>query len=190
MSAEKIIQEIKKDSDRQIKEIFKEAENKAKQIIQENKKDAELQEEKILEKGKIQSENIKKILISKANQDAKKEIMGAQEKIIQECFIKAQHKLSTLSEKDYSELVNSLVQDGKKKLGEKCTIFVSRAIDKKIVEKNGLKVTGNIEASGGIILKSMDGKITLNHTFDGILKREKDKIRIKVGKLLFSKDME
>jgi len=89
MSAEKIIQEIKKDSDRQIKEIFKEAENKAKQIIQENKKDAELQAEKILEKGKIQSENIKKILISKANQDAKKEIMGAQEKIIQECFIKA-----------------------------------------------------------------------------------------------------
>jgi len=36
----------------------------------------------------------------------------------------------------------------------------------------------------------MDGKITLNHTFDGILKREKDKIRIKVGKMLFSKDME
>jgi V/A-type H+-transporting ATPase subunit E len=190
MSAEKILKEIKKDSEKQIKEILKEAEIKGKQIIQQTKDDAELQAEKILEKGKIQSENIKKILISKANQDTKKEIMSAQEKIIEECFNKAQYKLSTLGEKEYSELVNFLIKNGKNKFGNKCTIIASRYIDKKIAEKNNLKVTGNIESTGGIILKSIDGKITLDYTFDGILKREKDKIRIKVGKLLFSKDME
>ena len=50
----------------------------------------------------------------------------------------------------------------------------------------GLKVTGAVEASGGVILKSSDGGITLDNTFEGILKRKKNEIRIKVGKLLFS----
>ena len=50
----------------------------------------------------------------------------------------------------------------------------------------GLKITGNVDASGGIILTSGDGQITLDNTFDGILERKKDRIRIKVGKLLFS----
>jgi len=49
-----------------------------------------------------------------------------------------------------------------------------------------LEVIGTIEASGGILLKSGNGRITLDHTFDGILKRERNQIRIKVGKLLFS----
>ena len=49
-----------------------------------------------------------------------------------------------------------------------------------------MHATGNVDASGGIILESVDGQITLDNTFDGILEREKNRIRIKVGKLLFS----
>jgi vacuolar-type H+-ATPase subunit E/Vma4 len=63
---------------------------------------------------------------------------------------------------------------------------VSKDEDKEIAKNLGLKVTGNVDASGGIILKSGDGQITLDNTFDGILERKKDRIRIKVGKLLFS----
>lgn len=50
----------------------------------------------------------------------------------------------------------------------------------------GLTITGNIEVSGGVILKSSDGKITLDNTFEGILGRKKDEMRRRVGKLLFS----
>jgi len=64
--------------------------------------------------------------------------------------------------------------------------IVSKDEDKEIAKNLGLKVTGNVDASGGIILKSGDKQITLDNTFDGILKRKKDIIRIKVGKLLFS----
>ena len=116
--------------------------------------------------------------------------MNAREKIIDDCFIKAHHKLSTLDEKKYKEIVNFLMRDGSKKLGGKCTVIVSRDIDKKIAKNIGLEITGSVESSGGIILQSNDGKVTLDHTFAGILKREKDKIRIMVGKLLFSKDVE
>ena len=186
MTAEKIIERIKKDSEKEIDQILKEAEKQATKIIQDAKKETGQESGKILQLGKKQSENIKKILVSKASQDAKREIMNAREKIIDECFTKAHHGLSTLNEAEYRKIVTKLMEDGFKKLDGKCTVVVSRSIDRKIAESMGLKVVGTVETSGGVILKSSDGKITLDNTFDGILKRKKGEIRIKVGKVLIS----
>jgi len=185
MSAEKIIDQIKKDSQKEINQIIKDAEKQSDQIIKNAKSEAKKQVDKILEDGSIKSENISKILISKATQDTKREIMNAREKIIDECFVKAHHKLSTLNELKYKNIVRKLMRDGQKKLSGNCTVKISRPIDKQIAKDLGLEITGSVESSGGIILASGDGRIILDHTFDGILKREKDKIRIKVGKLLF-----
>ena len=186
MTAEKILERIKKDSEKEIKEILKEAEKQAASIINDAKKEAKHEVEKILSDGKRQGDNIKKIIVSKANQDAKREIMTAREKIIEECFTKAHHKLSTLKEAEYKKTVAKLMRDGCKKLEGQCTIAVSRDIDREIAESMGVKVYGTVETAGGVVIKSGDGRITLDHTFDGILKRKKDEIRRKVGKLLFS----
>jgi len=186
MSAEKIIEQIKKDSEKEVKQIKKEAEQQAKIILENAKKEAEKEAKTILENGTKQSENLKKILISKANQDLKRDMMNVRETIINECFTKAHHGLSILKGKGYEKLVRKLIEDGQKKLGESCNVLVTRDTDKKIAEQLGIKIDGTVESSGGVVLKSADGKVTLDHTFDGILKREKDKIRIKVGKLLFS----
>jgi len=186
MTAEKIIEQIKKDSEKEINKIIKDAKEHAASIIKDAKKEAEQESNKIITDGMQKSENIKKILISKANQDSKREIMNAREKIIEECFTKAHHELSILKGKDYEEIVKKLIEDGRKKLGEKCSLLVSRAADKTIAGYLNIPVDGSIETSGGVIIKSAGGRVTLDHTFDGILKREKDKIRRKVGTLLFS----
>lgn len=185
MTAEKIIEQINKDTEIEIKKIKKDAEDQAKIIISNTKKEAEEDIKKILSDGKIKSENIKKIHISKANQDIKREIMNAREQIIEQCFSKAHHELSILKGKNYEKIVNNLIKDGMKKLGGKCSIIISRAADKIIAGKLGLSVVGRIEKTGGVIIKSADGKVTLDYTFDGILEREKGKIRRKVGKILF-----
>jgi V/A-type H+-transporting ATPase subunit E len=185
MTAEKIIQQINKDSEKEIKQILNEAKKQACEIIDNAKREAEQESNKILSEGKKQGENISKILISKAGQDAKKEMMNAREKIIKECFIKAHHSLSTLNKEQYRTLVTKLIKNGAKKLGEQCKILVSRDIDKEIAKDMGLKITGTVETSGGVVLKSADGKIILDHTFDGILERKRNEIRIKVGMLLF-----
>jgi vacuolar-type H+-ATPase subunit E/Vma4 len=112
--------------------------------------------------------------------------MSAREKIIDECFTKAQHELSILKGEYYERLVRKLIRDGQEKLGRNCTALTTRDVDKKIAKDLGINITGTVESSGGIVLKSADGKVILDHTFDGILKREKNQIRIKVGKLLFS----
>jgi vacuolar-type H+-ATPase subunit E/Vma4 len=186
MSAEKIIEQIKKDTEKEVKHIKQEAEKQAKTIIEFAKDKAKLEAEKILKNGIKQSENLKKILMAKANQEIKKEIMNAKEKIIGNCFTKAHHELSILKGEKYERIVRKLIKDGQEKLGRKCIVLITRDADKKIAKELGINVVGKIESSGGIILKSTDEKIILDHTFDGILKREKDKIRIKVGSLLFS----
>lgn len=187
MTAEKIISRIKSDSEKEIKQILKEAEKQAEIIIKDAKEAAKKEADKISAEGKKQSDNIQKILTSKANQDIKRDIMNAREKLIEECFTKAHHKLSILEEAEYKKIVTRLIEDGYKKLDGKCEIIVSRDIDRKIAEDMGLKIAGKIETAGGVILKSIDGRITLDHTFDGIIKRKKDEIRRKIGKLLFSK---
>jgi len=78
------------------------------------------------------------------------------------------------------------MEDGCKKLERHCNVLISRGIDKEIAKNMDIKVIGTVETAGGIIIKSNDGRITLDHTFDGILKRKKEEIRRKVGKLLFS----
>ena len=186
MTAEKIIEQIKKDSDKEIKQILQEAKGQANSIIKDAKKEAEQESEKIISDGKQQGENIKRILISKANQDAKREIMNAREKIIEECFTKAHHELSILKGEEYEKIIKKLIVDGNKKLGEKGLLFVSRGAGKNIAKNLGIKIDGYVESSGGVLLKSSDGRVILDHTFDGILKREKDKMRRKIGAILFS----
>ena len=187
MSAEKIIEQIKKDAETEIKQIQKEAEKKGQTIILEAKKEAKEEAEKILKIGENQAENLYKIIISKENQNNKRKIMNFKEEIINECFIKAHQKFSTVKGRVYENTISKYVQKGVKKLDEDCIILTSRSEDKKILEKLGFKTSGNIEASGGIKILSKDGKIILDYTFDGILKRDRGKIRNKIGKLLFSK---
>jgi len=186
MSAEKIIDQIKKDSEKEIKKIKKDVDTQVKIIIDEAKKEAEQKSKEILEQGKKQADNIKKILISQSNQDSNRQKMNAREEVIDKCFNKAKEKLSKTSGNDYEKILDNLIKKGKTNIKGEIKVYTSRSSDKKIAEKHGLKVVGNVESIGGIILASNDGKITLDNTFEGILKREKDEIRNKVGKVLFS----
>jgi V/A-type H+-transporting ATPase subunit E len=186
MSAEKILERIKKDSEQEIRTLLKEAQKQSDDIIKAIKKDAKEESDTILKRGKQQAENIKKILISKASQDAKREIMKARENIIEDCFTKAHHSLSNLKGNAYKKIVTTLIKEGRKKLEGHGTLLVSREYDKDIAKTLNMPVSGSTTASGGIILKSEDGRVTLDYTFEGILKRKKDEIRIEVGKFLFT----
>ncbi len=91
-----------------------------------------------------------------------------------------------MNNNEYEKIINRFIEEGIKKIGDNCTIKTSKDIDKLIAEKHGIKVIGKIHSIGGIIIISRDGKITLDYTFEGIIKRKKDWIRIKIGKILFS----
>jgi V/A-type H+-transporting ATPase subunit E len=185
MSVEKIIERIQNDAEKQIKHIMDEAEKQSQTILKSAKVEAEKEAESILMNGQLESENEKKILISKAIQDIRRDMMNAREEIIEQCFSQALEKLASLSDDPYRKLVIALIKAGKKRLGENCTLSVSRTIDKEIAKQENVTVQGTVKSRGGIILHSADGTITIDNTFERVLNRKKDEIRIHVGKLLF-----
>ena len=185
MSAEKIIQRIQKDTEKQIQHMMEESEKQVKAIIQKAKEDAKQDAETIIRNGEIDSENSKKIMISKATQDIRRDMMNAKEEMIERCFSEALEKLKNLPDASYRAFVKTLIQTGKKRLGNQCSVSVSRAIDSEIAKEENVSVRGTIHSIGGVILYAPDDKITIDNTFEGLLNRKKDDIRIQVGKLLF-----
>jgi V/A-type H+-transporting ATPase subunit E len=185
MSAEKIIQQINKDSESEIKKIVKDAELQAKFIIENARKEAKIEAETITLEGEKQYENIKKIQISKAKQEIKHEIMNEKEKLIEKSFVQVYSELSKIDEDDYKKIITKLMKDSITKIGKDCKILASREIDKVIAKNLGLEVSGKVDAIGGFVVVSNDKRIKINNTFEGIINRKKDKIRAKVGNILF-----
>lgn len=186
MSVENIINQIKIDSDNEIKQILNEAKKKAELVMENEQKNAIIQSEQIISDGEKKSDSLKQIIISKENQKAKKNITKAKEEIIEKCFIDAINKIKKFPDNEYNKLIISYIEKGIKKIGKDCNVKISRENDKKITNKYKLKVIGKTNSIGGIILISNDGKITLDYTIESIIKREKDRIRIKIGKILFN----
>ena len=186
MSVEKIIQQINNDAESEIRKIIRDAEQQAKHIIEHAREEAEAESINIKLDGKKQSENTKKVLVAKAKQEIKHEIMNAKEKIIEESFLLVYSRLSKINEEQYKKIITKLMEKTKIKIGEDCKLLVSRDIDKTIAKNLGLDVLGTIDAIGGFVATSSDKRIKLNNTFEGIIDRNKDKLRVKVGKILFS----
>ena len=186
MSVETIIAQIEKDAEQEISRINQEAKEKAQVILDDARKEAQAQAKHLLARGKQQSDNLKKILISKASQEAKRDLMRAKEDVIDECFKKAFEQLSSMPNRDYESMITRLIKQSQKKLGVTGSLLISKDIDKNIAKTLNIPVEGTIKATGGVLFQSSDKTVTLDTTFDGILKRNRDIIRNKVGKLLFS----
>ncbi len=186
MTVEKIIKKIREDASETVKQIIGEAEEKAKEIIEEAKKEAKIEAEKIIEDGKKQGENIRRIHISKANQEAQRKIMAVKEEYIERCFKEALEKLHKLSSKEYKDTVGILIEGAKKSIDGNIVAYISRDEDEEILKNYDIPVKGRIKATGGVIIQSEDGSKRIDNTFEGILSRRKPVIRTIIGKILFT----
>ena len=186
MSLENIINQINIDTKKEIDQILKDAQFESNRIQKESNINANRISKEILLKGEKKSESIKRIIISKEKQNARKKLTQTKEDIIDQCFEKAYLKFQSYNDKKYEEMISKFIEKGLKLTGVNSKVIISKEIDKKIVKKFGLEVIGKTKSIGGIILKSNDNKITLDNTIEGIIKREKNRIRSDIGKILFS----
>jgi len=185
MSTEKIIQRIQTDAQTQQQQLLNDVEMQSRLIIKEAKAQAEKEAKSLLQSRQVDSENTKKIMISKATQEVKRDMMNAREEIIEQCFTQALEKLASLLDDQYKKLILHFLRTGTARLGANFSMKTSRPLDTDIAKQQKIPVQGNTQSIGGIILQSQDGKITIDNTFERILDRKKDELRIHVGKLLF-----
>jgi len=63
---------------------------------------------------------------------------------------------------------------------------ISKAVSEKTGNRTELKLSKEgTKASGGVIVKSVDGKVILDDTFEAMLKRRERELRLKIARILF-----
>lgn len=190
---EKIISNAKIEANK----IIDEANNKAKEIKEKGEKEArdikskilnKIDQEILLKKGKI---------ITEANLEAKKNILAAKQKIIEETFNKALEKITNLDDKPYCNFIKKIILDNIEKGDE--TIFIS-PLDKDRVSKDFIRdinykleakgKKGNLKLSpsylqikGGVVIGS--NNIRKNSSLELIFKKVREELEIKIIQYLF-----
>ena len=186
MGIEAIISKIEEDSKREVEKILSEAKKEVKRKMKEAERKAKDDGSKILAKAEREIENWKKSQIAKIKQQIKKQILSKKEEVITESFDRAKEKLKKLSGERYRSVIKNLIEIGIRDIGRDCMIVPSRDEDIAVARELGINVSNKrINAIGGVIIRSGDGKITIDNTFEALIDRKKEGIRSEIGKLLF-----
>jgi V/A-type H+-transporting ATPase subunit E len=191
MGIQQIIQRIEKESEEKANSIIASAEQEAAKIIEEALKEAKKRCLELEEANKRKCELVRNNILSQASHEVKKKLLLAKEELIKEGFGRASELFKQLDEKEYRQLLGQLLKKGKELVGEDCVVIPARDKDRDFIKKLGYEVSPeNCKGSGGVILRSKDGSILIDNTYEGIIKRNWSNLRIKVAELLFSGEKE
>ncbi|HEC94992.1 MAG TPA: hypothetical protein ENI45_03390 [Thermoplasmatales archaeon] len=187
MPLEKLIAQIEEDANREIDRILGEAKAEVKRRVKEAEKKAREEAAAVQQRATKELGNKKRSELARMRQEVKKELLKKKEEVISVCFERALEKLKTLPSEEYVALVKPLIEEGVKEIGRDCVILASREEDKRLARELKLPVEKQmVKAVGGVIIKSRDGRVTVDNTFEGVLKRKENEIRTEIGRLLFT----
>jgi V/A-type H+-transporting ATPase subunit E len=186
---DKIIERIKKDAEAKVKKIMDNANNEAENVRKRNEKKTRKIVEKIKQTYENEAETVKNTILSGAKIESKRIQLQIREEVIKECFIRAEKKLANMDGKVYEKFLSRIIKEGVDVVGEnavmKCAEKDIRVV-KKIASSLNVSIDKNfLNTTRGVIIKSKDGKIRVDNTFDGILNRNKESFRKEVAKILF-----
>ena len=186
MSLEKIIQRIKKDADSEAGAIIREAEQKVSDILAQGQREAKDSIKKMEREHEKDIEGLKKKMLSAARREVRHMMMRAKEEVILECFAQAEKYLGDLEGREYAKVVEALMLKAKPVV-KKGVVIPSRDADKKIAQELGFRVESRtVSSRGGVLIQDADGSMEIDNTFEGLLTRKHNEIRIKIAKILFT----
>lgn len=180
--------------------IIRSAEETEKKILEDAGSRAKENAETTIQNGRQLGEKEKQKILSTAEMQAKKVVLNSKEALINETFLKAREQFNELKKtKKYKEiLIKQIVSSIGELEGKEFTVDVYEGeelkLTKEIVQRigketkrKGLKLTLNeiSEDMGGVIVRGKDGKVSVNNTFDSILDRKRNEIRVRISEILF-----
>lgn len=191
----KIIAKVESDAKAEMQRIKADATQEAKKILDDARRRGEQEHSKILERGKKDIDTLVNRVKSGARIDTRRTVIGAKDQVISRCFAEAREALSKLtSTKRYETVLRNLIADGAKLIGND-VVVLSNKKDKSVVKKvtssmskKGVKISvgkENIDAIGGVAVKSKSGNVVVNNTFEARLERQKNELRYEISKILY-----
>ena len=199
--AKLIAEDILKEAEQKTAEILSEAKKQAQVILSEARSEAEKEEKRRLAEVKVQGQQIYEEVLAAGRLRARKELLQRKENLINEVFKEAEKKLKAYaSTKKYESDLVRIAVEACKKLGSASVIIRANKKDLQLLKKHRAKIEKAsknhgqpvkltfgkpIQSMGGVKVSTPDGKMEIDDTFEGKLKREFDALRVKIAKILF-----
>lgn len=188
MGIEKLTSSLLKDAQSEAEEIIKAAEGHVKQMKADERaklttleKQAEKEVEKILKEQRNER-------LAWARLEAKRVVSEAREDAINNVIDAIFSSISEMRKsKEYNAFVSKNVSAAVKELGGKLTVHVAKA-DKNLLPKlpKGCKVVADLDALGGAIIETQDGKMRVDLTLETLIELKRDELRKSISAELFS----
>lgn len=191
---EKILQQIKDDSDSAVAKIKGEAERSATEKKQKILREAEKETAAIAARASAECEDIKARAESSAALAKKQAMLNAKQQIISQIISKAHKHLLSLPENEYFGIIEKMIAKNAHK-NEKGSIAFNKSDSKRLPKGFNDKLS---KLSGGMLTLSdtavnIDGGFVLvyggieeNCSFDAIFSEKYDELQDEVYSLLFS----
>lgn len=205
MSAEKgaklLAEDILKEAEEKAATIIKEAKEQANAIIDAARINAEEEEKRKLAEATAKGQQIYREILAQAKVESKKEILKKKELLIKEAFKEAEERLRKHSlAAEYKEDLIRITVNACKKLDATDLVITANQRDLKTLKSSKETIErelerGNrkikisfgepIQTAGGVRVKTADGRIEVDETFEGIIQKQFELLRVKVAKILF-----
>ena len=191
-TAEKIIQNAKETVQSTLEDQRKKGRERAREVVTS-----------INKKAQNESVIIKLRDTASAESKAKWLILEKKHALIENILNQIKDELRTLIETDkYLHILENLIVEGGIIVGttdlevilnerDSTLLLDLDKLAEKIGEKTGTKINvtksaKKIDAIGGAIIQTTDGKIVMNNTFEGMLNNSETEIRFKITQILFT----
>lgn len=207
---EKIIAQIEKTAAEKVADILAGARGKAEALLAEARSQATEQERAVLARGEQEARRESQRILAEARIQARRACVKAQEDTVKQAFAQALQVLQALADSgeaggfSYSEILKRLVVESIAATDTAELEVLVRQADHSLltpeflraVAAEGSRVTGRtialtpgaepVAAAGGAAVRSLDGRVRVDNTFEARTARFKDAIRTRVAKELFA----
>jgi V/A-type H+-transporting ATPase subunit E len=202
--ANKIVSSIMSEAQSKADAIIQEAENESSLILEEGEREAISEKENILENAKKQSAMKYQQLISEAKMNSRRAELEAREDVIETAFKNAEEELQKIaagSSEEYKESLKKIIKEASVEIEGGDLILSTKeddvakikdsipVLEKEIEAKTGNKTTleigENIRTIGGAVVKTKNGDVEVNNTFEARMLRFKKSLRSEVAHILF-----
>ena len=205
---ERIINKIVQMAEAEVNKITSETQVKAEEIRKEAKLKAHSEAQDIINHGTQEAKTEKQRIIADARLKAKRKKMSMQEQLMKESFeqsIKYLQKLVAKGENagyKYDTIITNFIREGAEIIGhnslqlsfnqrdQKRFQLLLSQISKNVSQTLGKKVTLSISDKtiptiGGVNVKSEDGTVGVDNTFESRMSRFNERLKAEVSKILF-----
>jgi V/A-type H+-transporting ATPase subunit E len=205
---EMIKERIVRDAEREAEDLLEKAKASAQEILEEGARlgaqDASKEAEEILSRAKEEAEALKRRIVSDAKMKGAWQILSEKRSLIEEVLEEARKALRNWSEKEkelYIQALRGLIlKDALELGGGQLEVLLNHrdaslpldleALSHEVEKKTGRKTRISVglerlHISGGILLRTADGKMSIDDTFEGILERRRKQIETIIAGILF-----